>query len=98
MTTWISSRSRIAIGQVALLVSVLMCAVALGLIPSQRDAVTRGRTTLCEAIAVTSSVLAARNDMEGLQASLEGIARRDPQMLSAAVRLADGTTLDGSRC
>jgi PAS domain S-box-containing protein len=86
----ISSRSRIALGQTALLVSVLLLAVAVGLMPSPRDTILEGRAKLCESIAISSSVMAARNDIAGLQASLRAIASRDPQIVSAAVRGADG--------
>src|SRR4051794_3456633 len=86
MTKRISARSRIAMGQIALLVSVLMLAVAMGLVPTTRDAVIEGRAKLCESIAISTSVLAARNDTTGMQAELAAIASRDKEILSAAVR------------
>jgi len=82
----ISSRWRIAFGLVALLVSVLMLAVAIGLVPSQRETIIDARAKLCESIAVSSSVLATRGDVTGLQASFAGIASRNHDILSAAVR------------
>src|SRR5262245_23768450 len=86
----LSARSRIALGQMALLVAVLMLAVALGLMPSPREAILEGRAKLCESIAVSSSILATRNDTAGLQASLQAMAARDKQIVSAAVRESGG--------
>ena len=89
----ISARSRIVIGLVALLVSVLMLAVALGLVPSERDAIMKGRAQLCEAIAVATSVAAARDDQAGLEATLAGIVRRDSDIYGASVRSEAGRVL-----
>src|SRR4051812_20003047 len=89
----ISARTRIVIGQIALLISVLMLAVAFGLVPSTRDANVQGRQMLCEAIAVNASVLATRDDVTGLQAALQGVVNRNPDIISAALRTTDGKLL-----
>jgi PAS domain S-box-containing protein len=81
-----SARSRIAMGQVALLTSVLMLAVTIGFVPSTLDATKEGRAKLCESIAISSSVMATRNDMAGLNAALRATVSRDPQIISAGVR------------
>jgi PAS domain S-box-containing protein len=86
----ISARTRVAFGLVALLVSAMMLAVALGMVPSPRDAIMEGRAKFCEVVAISSSALAARGDMEGLKATLDGFAGRDKNILSAAVRQANG--------
>src|SRR5438477_1954934 len=82
----LSARTRIVMGQIALLVSVLMLAVALGFMPSPRDAVVDGRAQLCESIAISSSVLATRGDTAGMKAALEAIASRDREIVSVGVR------------
>ncbi|HEX8524520.1 MAG TPA: ATP-binding protein [Tepidisphaeraceae bacterium] len=82
----ISARWRIAFGLVALLSSVLMLAIGIGLVPSQRELIMESRARLCEAVAVGSSVLATRGDIPGLQAALGGVAGRNKDILSAAVR------------
>jgi PAS domain S-box-containing protein len=89
----ISARTRIVLGQVALLISVLMLSVAFGLVPSTRDAAVHGRRMLCEAIAVNASVLATREDPTGLQAALQGVVNRDDDIISAALRTTDGKVL-----
>jgi PAS domain S-box-containing protein len=82
----ISARWRIAFGLVALLSSVLMLAVGIGMVPSQRELIVESRARLCEAVAVCSSILATRGDMVGLEAALHGVAGRNSEILSAAVR------------
>ncbi len=82
----LSARWRIALGLVALLSSVLMLAVAMGFVPSQRELIVESCAKLCESVAVGSSILATRGDMTGLQAELEGVAGRNPDILSAGVR------------
>src|SRR6266550_2019500 len=86
----LSARARITIGQMALLVSVMMLAIAVGLMPSPREAILDGRAKLCESIAINASVLATRGDITGMQAALSAIVTRDKQIVSAAVRDADG--------
>src|SRR5438046_1904968 len=82
----LSARTRIVMGQIALLVSVLMLAVALGFMPSPRDAIVDGRAQLCESIAISSSVMATRGDTAGMQASLQAIASHDKEIVSLGVR------------
>jgi PAS domain S-box-containing protein len=86
----LSARARIAMGQIALLVSVLLLAVALGLMPSPNEAIVDGRAQLCESIAINSSVIATRGDTEGLKAALQAIASRDKDIVSIGVRGSDG--------
>jgi len=92
-TNRISARSRIAIGQVFLLIGVLCLAITLGLIPSDREAVMAGRGKICEEIAVFGSTFVERKDLAGLDASLRAVAERNPDILSAALRQEDGKIL-----
>src|SRR5438067_2245776 len=82
----INARWRITFGLVALLVSVLMLAIALGLVPDTREAVMDGRAKVCETLAVGSSILATRGDITGLQTELTGVVGRNRDIVSAAVR------------
>src|SRR3954471_8015596 len=89
----VSARSRIAVGLVFLLVSVLWLAISIGIVPSERTATMAGRAKLCEAIAVSSSVFVERNDVTALDATLRATIARDPDVLSAAVRGSDKRVL-----
>jgi PAS domain S-box-containing protein len=86
----IPARVAIALGQTALVASVLLTSIALGLVPSERGAAVQGRAALCEAIAVASSVCVTRQDPAGLRATLDGIAGRNADILSLGVRTAAG--------
>ena len=91
--SYISTRFRITFGLVCLLTSVLLLATILGLVPDRDAAVLDGRKALCEAIAVNSSVLVTQEDLKRLAAVLKVSAQRNPQILSAGVRRADGRLL-----
>ena len=86
----INARSRIAIGLVFLLVGVLWMAIALGLVPSERQAIVTGRAKICEAIAVYGSAFVERGDIAGLDAALRAVVSRNPDILSAALRRDNG--------
>ena len=58
-----SAKSRIAIGQVGLLASVLLMASFFGLIPDRNKALREGRAALAEAIAANSAVLVTEKDL-----------------------------------
>ena len=77
----LSARTRIVLGQIALLISVLMLAVAFELVPDTRAAIREGRVALCETIAVNTSILATRSDTTGIEAALRAVVSRNPQVL-----------------
>ena len=66
----ISAQSRIAIGQVFLLIGVMWMAVAIGLVPSERKALMDGRARFCEAIAVYGSVFVEHRDLDAFDEAL----------------------------
>jgi PAS domain S-box-containing protein len=86
----INARSRIAIGLVFLLVGVLWMAIALGLVPSERQATVTGRAKICEAIAVYGSAFVERGDIGALDAAMRAVVARNPDILSAALRRDNG--------
>ncbi|MCA9198832.1 MAG: response regulator [Planctomycetales bacterium] len=86
----ISPKSRIAVGLVSLTLSLALVAVVLGMYPNQRQLVLDGRLRQSEALALSASVLKNSGREDDLLLLLESVVRRDPQVLSAALRLADG--------
>ncbi|MHC5004688.1 MAG: Hpt domain-containing protein [Planctomycetota bacterium] len=88
-----SARSRIVIGLVMLLVSVMLGASTLGLVPDRTGAVIAGRAQLCEAIAIASSAYVSHEDETSLKAFLQAIVHRNRSVLSAAIRRTDGQRL-----
>ncbi len=86
----LSTRFRIVVGLASLLVSVMLGAMALDLVPDRRTAVMEGRNQLCESIAVNSSVLVNRGDIRRIQAILTVLVSRHDEILSAGIRKVDG--------
>jgi len=79
------------IGLVGLSVSVWLIATAVGLVPDRREAVVEGRVSLSENVAVACSQLATRSDNKAIENHLQSVVRRNPEVLSAAVRKMDGS-------
>jgi PAS domain S-box-containing protein len=86
----ITAKTRIAVGQAFLLLSVLLVALAIGLVPDPRIALMAGRLTLCDALAAHSSAAVGQNDVRRLDSILRFIVARNPEILTAAVRRQDG--------
>ena len=80
-----SATLRITIGLACLAVSVMLAAGTIGLLPDPRVTTTQERGRLCEAIALHCSMLANRGDVAKMEASLAALAKRNPDILSAAV-------------
>jgi PAS domain S-box-containing protein len=85
-----SAKSRITIGLAGLLASVMCAAVLLGMLPDRTSAILEGRASLCESIAVASSDYISRGEVKRLNAFLETIVDRNPDVLSAGVRRTSG--------
>ncbi len=87
----ISARSKIALGLTTTVVSVVLIALNIGIMPDYRDVAMQGRSRLCEAIAANSSAVVRQRDTRRLQAVLELVVQRNKDLLSAGVRRNDGS-------
>jgi len=87
---FLSTKSRMAIGQVSLMVSILMMASLFGLMPDRIAAVRDGRAALAEAIAANSSILITQKDADRLEGILGLVVDRNEDLLSAALRTEAG--------
>ncbi|MDR3632662.1 MAG: response regulator [Isosphaeraceae bacterium] len=89
---------RISLGLSSLTISILFAAHALGLLPDREAAELKARKALCEGLAVACSFAAQRNDVPTAEALIRATVRRNPEVLSAAVRGPDGhfVVVDGS--
>ena len=87
----LSAKSQIALGQSGLIVTVLLLAVMLGLVPDRIGAVREGRAALAEALAANSSAFLTYSDLRRIKANLELVAERNDDVLSAGLRRADGS-------
>ena len=89
----VSARTRIAIGQISILIGVLLLAMTLGLIPSASAAAREHRSQICETIAICGSAFVERGDLNAFESSLRSIQSHNPDILSAGVRRNDGKLL-----
>src|ERR1041385_3533405 len=101
---YLTARTKIVIGLIGLLISILFVALALGLVPDNRQAIMQGRAQFCEAVAISTSAFLSRNDQPAVDALLRAVVRRHPDLASAAVRrdgvvvskAGEGSLADGS--
>jgi PAS domain S-box-containing protein len=84
---------RVSFGLSSITLAILFAAQALGLIPDYDGAVLDGRKTLCEAIAIQCSLAVQRNDFASVGTTTAAILERQPDLLSAGIRTADGRLL-----
>ncbi len=86
----LSTKFYIALGLVSMLLSAALLALFLDFIPDTASVKRQGRAALAEAVAANSSAFLTQGDMKRLEATLELVMRRNPEMRSAAVRAGDG--------
>ena len=89
----LSAKAHIAMGEAFLIVTLMLTAVLLGLVPDRLGALRQGRATLAESIAISSSGHIIARDLDRLRTTLRLIVERNDDILSAAVRNAEGKTL-----
>ncbi len=90
---WLNARTYIAFGLSLLVVSLLLGAAFIGLIPDRIGAVRDGRAALSEAIAAAGTVLASKGDPLLLESTLKLVVQRNPDVRSMGLRRADGRLL-----
>ena len=86
----LNAKTYISLGQTGLVVTVLLFAVFLGLVPDRLAAQREGRVALAEAIAANSAGLIVQQDIQRLDATLRLVVARNADILSAAVRPVGG--------
>ncbi len=90
---FLNAKAHISLGQTFLLVTLLLAALAMGLVPDRRQAVREGRTALAEAMAISGSALVTQADLRRLEVTLALVVERNDDLLSAGVRRSDGRSL-----
>jgi len=76
---------RIAFGMVGMVVSAILVASILGLIPDRNLIISQHRAALAEALAVNGSAFVTLTDLNRLEADLELVVERNQELLSAAI-------------
>lgn len=88
-----SATTRITLGLIGLLSSILLVAPLLGLLPNHKSAALLARSQLSEAVAINFSLIAKRTNEATLNAMMAALAERNPDLLSIGVRKQDGSLL-----
>ena len=87
----LSTRFLITLGLVSMLLSACLLAMFLDLIPDSVTLKRQGRTALAEAVAANGSAFMTLGDLLRLETTLSLVVTRNPGLLSAGVRAADGS-------
>ena len=86
----LNARTHIAMGLAFLVASSLLGASFLGLVPDRAGAMREGRAALTESLAISTTAMLARGETRMAEATLRAVVRRNPRLLSAGLRRADG--------
>ena len=90
-----NTRVYIALGLVSLIATVVLGASMIGLIPDRAGAIREGRAALAETLAAEATALVSQNDVARLEGLLSFVVKRNPDILSIAVRTTSGDVLVG---
>jgi len=85
----VSPVTRLTIGMVSLIASLLLIAQLLGFLPDQSGIALDARKKIVEALATQLSWSASQNDYRALQVTLSSVIDRNEEILSAALRRAN---------
>ena len=91
--TRISPTLRVTIGLVLIMMSILLLGDMFGLVPNDSKAIIEGRKTLAESLAVQYSIAAQKRDIALIEASMRLLVESNDDVLSSALRNADGRIL-----
>ena len=90
---FLNARFYIAFGLASLVASLVLVSSVLDLFPDRDGALRQGRASLAETLAATATAMISKRDVSQLESILKFAVKRNPDMLSAAVRAADGRPL-----
>jgi diguanylate cyclase (GGDEF)-like protein len=93
MRRFITPTLQISIALLSLTISLIFIAYSFGLVPSENNAALEARARISENLAVQLANLAGRNDAVAIKETIESIIGRNSDVLSIAVRNADGKLL-----
>ena len=89
----LSTKFRISVGLVLLLLSLMMSLTYVGLVPDERQLRREAHSHLAEALAANVTALIALTDSERIETVMGFVVERNNELLSASVRRADGATI-----
>lgn len=89
----LKAKTRVALGQAGMIISLVMLASYIGIIPDKVSTVRQSRASLAETIAVYSTALVTHADAQRLKDDLNLIVERNEDLLSIALRRENGQFL-----
>ena len=89
----LSPTLRLSFGIMSLTMSLLLTAKLLGLLPDPSASELEARKKVCEALAVQLSMTTERGRIEVVEATLQSVVERNPDVLSAGLRQTGGSLL-----
>ena len=88
--SWLSPKIKITFGLVAIVMLVMVSASYVNLLPSKQSHDVRARAQLCDAVAVSVLEPLQKHESAKVDALVETIVQRNPDMLSIGIRSANG--------
>ena len=96
MKRFITPTLQISIGLLSLTISLIFIAYSFGLLPNEEKVALEARAKISETLAVQLANLAGHNDADAIKDTIESVVSRGGDVLSIAVRGADGKLIVGS--
>ena len=93
LTDRLSTKLRVSIGLVLLLLCLMMSLMYVGLVPDEKQIIREARSNLAEVIAANVTALIAITDSERLETVMQFVVERNAELLSASVRRDDGVSV-----
>ncbi len=89
----LNAKTHIAMGLAFLVVTLLLAAVSIQLVPDRIGAIRESRARIAETVAINSSAFIVKNEFKVLKLILGMVVKRDENILSAAVRHNSGKAI-----
>lgn len=83
---WVSTRFRLAMGLVSIMMTSLMAAATIGILPNEEKARRQARFQSAELIAIGATDFVFRKDLRGLDSYLRAATTRNPEIASLGLR------------
>lgn len=82
----LSAKFHLALGLTSIVMTLLLSATMLNLIPDRQKSIVAGRTSLAESIASSSTLFLSKKDYSSIQSNLEFVISRNEDLLGATVK------------
>src|ERR1700721_1662478 len=97
MKRFIPPTPQISTGLLSLTISLIFIACSFGFLPNEEKAALEARAKISETLAVQLANLAGRNDADAIKDTIDAVVGRNDDILSIAVRGANGKLLVASK-